>query len=287
MSVATRPAAPDTPLPFRTRTEMRARGRSGGSAGPFRAGRELCSVRAPVGRLTSATTLPAASARTLAVSAIVPQGKGRPSGWTCSTDPHDSAPARPLLLPRIVRLVFVSFEGADGSGKSTQAELLRAALAAEGRDVMRTREPGGTELGDAIRALVLVGPAMTPWAEAALFAASRAQHVEEVIRPALDRGADVVCDRFVDSSLAYQGIGRGLGVDEVLELNLHATHGLMPDMTVLLLLDAGTAAARAGESDRLERAGDDFRRSVDAAYRELAERFPERIVTIDATGSPE
>ena len=183
--------------------------------------------------------------------------------------------------------MFISFEGADGSGKSTQAELLRAALVAEGRDVMLTREPGGTELGERIRALLLDGPEMTPWAEAGLFAAARAQHVEEVIRPALERGADVVCDRYVDSSLAYQGIGRGLGVDEVLELNLQATRGLLPDATVLLLLDAETAAARAGESDRLEREGDDFRRSVDAAYRKLAERFPDRIVTIDATGAPE
>jgi dTMP kinase len=183
--------------------------------------------------------------------------------------------------------VFVSFEGADGSGKSTQAELLRAALSDDGRDVVLTREPGGTELGERIRTLLLGGPEMTPWAEAALFAASRAQHVEQVIRPALARGADVLCDRYVDSSLAYQGIGRGLGVDEVLELNLRATRGLLPDKTVLLLLDAETAAARAGESDRLEREGDDFRQSVDAAYRELAERFPERIVTIDATGAPE
>jgi len=181
----------------------------------------------------------------------------------------------------------VSFEGADGSGKSTQAELLRAALVAEGRDVLLTREPGGTELGERIRALLLDGPEMTPWAEAALFAASRAQHVEQVIRPALERGADVVCDRYLDSSLAYQGIGRGLGVEEVLQLNLQATRGLLPDRTVLLLLDAETAAARAGEGDRLEREGDDFRRSVDAAYRELVERFPERIVTIDATGEPE
>ena len=266
---------------------MRARGRSGGSAGPFRAGRELCSVRAPVGRLTSATTLPAASARTLAVSAIVPQGKGRPSGWTCSTDPHDSAPARPLLLPRIVRLVFVSFEGADGSGKSTQAELLRAALAAEGRDVMRTREPGGTELGDAIRALVLVGPAMGAWAEAALFAASRAQHVEEVIRPALERGADVISDRYIDSSLAYQGIARGLGVEAVLDLNLAVTGGLLPDVTFLLLLDPDVAIGRQAEPDRLEREGLELQSRVDGAYRELAERFPDRIVTIDATGDPE
>ena len=181
----------------------------------------------------------------------------------------------------------MSFEGADGSGKSTQAELLRAALVAEGRDVLLTREPGGTELGERIRALLLDGPEMTPWAEAALFAASRAQHVEQVIRPALERGADVVCDRYLDSSLAYQGIGRGLGVEEVLQLNLQATRGLLPDRTVLLLLDAETAAARAGEGDRLEREGDDFRRSVDAAYRELVERFPERIVTIDATGEPE
>ena len=183
--------------------------------------------------------------------------------------------------------MFVTFEGADGSGKSTQAELLRASLLAEGRDVVLTREPGGTELGELIRALLLDGPDMAPWAEAALFAASRAQHVEEVIRPAIVRGADVICDRYVDSSLAYQGLGRGLGVDEVLELNLRATSGLLPDTTVLLLLDPETAAERAGESDRLEREGDDFRRSVDLAYRELAKRFPERIVTIDGTGAPE
>ncbi|HXH97228.1 MAG TPA: dTMP kinase, partial [Gaiellaceae bacterium] len=135
--------------------------------------------------------------------------------------------------------MFVTFEGSDGSGKSTQAELLRATLAAEGREVVLTREPGGTALGERIRELLLDeaeldGGAMSPWAEAALFAASRAQHVDQVILPALERGADVVCDRYVDSSLAYQGIARGLGIDEVLELNLAATHGLLPDVTVLL-----------------------------------------------------
>ena len=181
----------------------------------------------------------------------------------------------------------MTFEGADGSGKSTQAELLRAALVAEGRDVVLTREPGGTELGEAVRGLVLDGPAMGSWAEAALFAASRAEHVDEVIRPALARGADVVCDRYVDSSLAYQGLARGLGVDAVLQLNLAVTGGLLPDVTFLLLLDPGVAAARQVEPDRLEREGTELQAKVDAAYRELAERFLDRIVTIDATGEPD
>ena len=183
--------------------------------------------------------------------------------------------------------MFVSFEGADGSGKSTQAELLRAALAGEGRDVVLTREPGGTELGEAVRTLVLDGPVMGAWAEATLFAASRAEHVEEVIRPAIERGADVVCDRYVDSSLAYQGIARGLGVDAVLQLNLAVTGRLLPDVTFLLLLDPVVATGRHVDPDRLEREGAELQAKVDAAYRELAERFPDRIVTIDATGEPD
>ena len=177
--------------------------------------------------------------------------------------------------------MFVTFEGPDGSGKSTQAELLRASLAVEGREVVLTREPGGTELGERIRELVLDGGEMSAWAEAALFAASRAQHVDRVIGPALGRGADVVCDRYVDSSLAYQGIARGLGVDEVLDLNLRVTGGLLPDATVLLLLDPETASDRAGATDRLEREGPDFHLRVDEAYRELAGRFPERILVVD------
>jgi dTMP kinase len=182
--------------------------------------------------------------------------------------------------------MFVTFEGVDGSGKSTQVELLRDALRAEGREVVLTREPGGTELGERARELVLNGPAMTPWAEAALFAAARAELVARIILPALDRGADVVSDRYVDSSLAYQGIARGIGIEHVLELNLHVVQGLMPDLTVLLLLDPSEAARRSGATDRLEREGADFRARVDEAYRELASLFPERIVALDGALPP-
>jgi dTMP kinase len=180
--------------------------------------------------------------------------------------------------------VFVTFEGLDGSGKSTQAELLRAYLESEERDVEATREPGGTELGERIRDLLLGGTKISPWAEAALFAAARAELVSEVIAPALERGADVICDRFLDSSLAYQGIARGLGVDRVLALNLDAIRGLLPDVTFLLLVDPEEAAKRSGEaSDRIEREGIEFLRAVDAAYRELGSIFAGRIVTLDGT----
>jgi len=180
--------------------------------------------------------------------------------------------------------VFVTFEGLDGSGKTTQAELLSNRLSAEGREVVATREPGGTPLGERVRELLLDGTEMTAWAEAALFAAARAELVERVIAPALQSGGDVISDRYIDSSLAYQGIARGLGVERVLELNLHATHGLLPDVTFLLLLSPEQAAVRLGNRpDRIESESGDFRGAVDAAYRELAEVFPQRVVPLDAT----
>jgi dTMP kinase len=184
--------------------------------------------------------------------------------------------------------VFATFEGLDGSGKSTQADLLRAHLEDLGRDVVATREPGGTELGEKVRDLLLGGTPISPWAEAALFAAARAELVSEVIGPALDRGADIVCDRYLDSSLAYQGIARGLGVDRVLALNIDAIRGVLPDVTFLLLIDPDEAARRSGSaSDRIEREGEEFLRAVDKAYRELGSIFGGRIVTLEGSKPPE
>jgi dTMP kinase len=182
--------------------------------------------------------------------------------------------------------MFVTFEGLDGCGKTTQAVLLADALRGDGVEVVSTREPGGTPLGEAIRDLVLHGGHVAPWAEAALYAASRAQHVDGVIRPALERGATVVCDRYIDSSVAYQGVGRGLGLEEVLALNLAVVGGLLPDRTVLVEIDPETAAERVGSSgDRIERDGIALWRRVADAYRTLAERYPERYVVVDGRRS--
>jgi dTMP kinase len=187
--------------------------------------------------------------------------------------------------------VFVAFEGGEGSGKSTQIELLASALRAEGRSVTVTHEPGATNVGSQIRQLLLHdNDPITPRAEALLFAADRAHHVDTVIRPALDAGDVVLTDRYVDSSLAYQGVGRKLTVEDVKRVSRWATDGLRPDLTVLLDLPATQGLARAGgraTADKLESESIDFHERVREAFRALAEAEPRRYVVVDATRSPE
>ena len=185
--------------------------------------------------------------------------------------------------------MFISFEGLDGAGKSTQVERLRAFLEQQGRTVFVAREPGGTELGERIRELLLDGEDIVPWAEAYLFAAARAQLVDRVLRPALARGCDVIVDRYVDSSLAYQGVARGLGVTDVYDVNRGAVQDLIPDRTFLLSLPAEDASLRHGAQapDRMERESLIFRRNVEDGYRELVEQFPGRIVELDASAGKE
>ena len=185
---------------------------------------------------------------------------------------------------------FVVFEGGEGAGKSTQIAAFVEWLEARGADVVTTREPGGTEIGSRVREVLLDKGAteMDPRAEALLYAADRAQHVAQVIRPALAAGKVVVSDRFVDSSLAYQGAGRDLGIDEIGELSEWATGGLMPDLVFFLKIEPSAGLERAGaDLDRLESAGGDFHQKVAAAYLELAARFPQRIVVLDASRSKE
>ena len=174
---------------------------------------------------------------------------------------------------------LIAFEGGEAVGKSTQAKRLAERLGAR-----LTFEPGGTQSGARIRSLALDSPelALSPHAEALLMAADRAQHVAEVIRPALDAGIHVVTDRFIGSSLAYQGFGRGLGVDEVLALSLFATRGLQSDLNVLLEVSGEVARSRQpSPGDRIEAAGADFHQRVLRGFRALAEQDPERWVVID------
>jgi dTMP kinase len=177
---------------------------------------------------------------------------------------------------------LIAFEGGDASGKSTQAALLANRL-----DAVLTREPGGTAVGERVRDLLL-DPALLdldPRAEALFMAAARAQHVAEVIRPALDAGRHVVTDRFADSSLAYQGFGRGLDVEDVRALSAFATGGLWPDVVVLLDVPDDVARERLGVLDRFEAAGEDFHRRVVEGFRTLAEAEPARWVVISGVGS--
>ena len=181
---------------------------------------------------------------------------------------------------------FVVFEGGEGAGKTTQMEALVGWLHARGDAVVTTREPGGTEIGSRIRALVLdpEAAAMDARTEALLYAADRAQHVAEVIKPALAAGKIVVSDRFVDSSLAYQGLARGLGLDEIYSISEWATGGLMPDLVFFLKIDPETAFARmSGEHDRIEKEAGEFHKRVTAAYMQIAKQYPTRFVVLDAT----
>ena len=176
--------------------------------------------------------------------------------------------------------LFVTFEGIDRAGKTTQARLLAEAL---GEDAVAVREPGGTAVGERVRELVKdPGVEVGLEAEALLFAAARAELVARVIRPALEAGRVVASDRYLDSSLAYQGAARGLGVEEVAAVNRFATGGLEPDLTFLLAIEAGAAATRAGEPDRFEAEGRALQEAVLAAYERLAEAESGRWRRIDA-----
>ena len=181
--------------------------------------------------------------------------------------------------------MFISLEGVDGSGKSTQARLLVEALDA---DTVAIREPGGTEAAERIRELLAdPGLELDSLAELMLFLAARADLTERVIRPALEAGKHVVADRFSDSSIAYQGAARGLGVGEVIGLCETATDGLWPDLTLLLRIDPETGLGRAEGDDRFEQEGLGLQRQVAEAYEEIAQIASDRVVVIDATGSVE
>ena len=188
--------------------------------------------------------------------------------------------------------IFITFEGSEGCGKSTQIGRLAARLRDAGREVVLLREPGGTPIGEKIRHLLQYDEsagAMTPEAELLLFAASRAQLVREVIRPAMERGAVVLCDRFLDSTTVYQGVARALDRRDVASVNAFAVGGTLPDLTLLLDLDTAEgrrrAVSRKGPVDRMEQEGEEFYEAVMRGYLELAEASPGRFAVIDASGN--
>ena len=185
---------------------------------------------------------------------------------------------------------FISFEGGDGSGKSTQIRILREFLEERGYDVILTREPGGTPISEKIRSIILdkANSEMDDMTEALLYAAARAQLVSQIIRPALEEGKVVICDRFVDSSMAYQAYARGLG-DSVKTINAFAVGDCMPDLTILLKVNPQVGSSRIGnrERDRIELASSDFHKKVYEGYLQLEKLYPERIVGIDAADTIE
>lgn len=185
--------------------------------------------------------------------------------------------------------LFITFEGGEGAGKSTQAALLAERLRAAGREVVLTREPGGTPVAEQIRRVVLdlANAGIDDRTEALLYAASRAEHVAKKIRPALEAGDVVISDRYLDSSVAYQGVARGLGADQVLELNLWATADLLPDLTVLLDVEAGHGLSRASDPNRLEAEPESFHAEVREAFLSLAAANPERYLVLPAASSRE
>ncbi len=183
--------------------------------------------------------------------------------------------------------VFITFEGADGSGKSTQLELVADYLKNKGIDFIKTRDPGGTDLGCKIREILLnYDGNVAPLCELFLYLADRAQHIEEKIMPALNEGKVVLCDRYVDSTMAYQGYARELGMDKVLELNNTVAKGLMPDLTFIFDVNTEVAMNRVGnKKDRLESEAESFHKKVREGYLKLVEKFPERIKLINSNQS--
>jgi dTMP kinase len=226
------------------------------------------------------------------VAGIIVIGAGF-NTWRLLTRYRLSRPVPLSLVPKLKRPpatgLFIAFEGIEGAGKGTQIGLLQRDLESRGLDVLVTREPGGTVAGERIRELVL-DPAtgkLEARTEALLFAAARAQTVTNVIRPALADGKVVICDRYVDSSLAYQGWGRGLGETDVLSLNVWATQGLFPDLVILLHVEPELGLSRVdGPPDRMEAEGQAFLSKVADAYLKIAEEHPERFIVVDSSREP-
>lgn len=185
---------------------------------------------------------------------------------------------------------LIVFEGVEGSGKTTQLQHCQTWLQAEGKEVIVTREPGGTSLGSGLRKLLLEGSQVQDRAELLLYAADRAQHIEEILKPQLAMGKIILCDRFTDSTIAYQGYGRGLALDLIAQLNMIATEGLEADLTLWLDVDAEIGLARAkqrGVIDRIEQADLSFHKRVQSGFVQLAADYPQRIARIDAHKSQE